>query len=130
MIRSRARANMPSPRPVAQRVCHRWQRLVCPERRLYVVTNEAELQSAVPESPAGKARYDLLKNLRQMLEWTSVGNSSGDINDRSGRKNAAPLVSQAGGASAVGRAQAASVASGAARGERVRASLPGYHPTA
>ena len=88
MIRSRARANMPSPRPVAQRVCHRWQRLVCPERRLYVVTNEAELQSAVPESPAGKARYDLLKNLRQMLEWTSVGNSSGDINDRSGRKNA------------------------------------------
>ena len=88
MIRSRARANMPSPRPVAQRVCHRWQRLVCPERRLYVVNNEAELQSAVPESPAGKARYDLLKNLRQMLEWTSVGNSSGDINDRDERKKA------------------------------------------
>ena len=76
-------------RPVAQRACApRWQRLVSPERRLYIVTNEVELQSAVPEAPAGKARKALLGNLRQMLEWTRVGNSSGDINDRSERKKA------------------------------------------
>ena len=79
-------------RPVAQRACApRWQRLVSPERRLYIVTNEVELQSAVPEAPAGKARTArtaLISNLRQMLEWTSVGNSSGDINDRSERKKA------------------------------------------
>ena len=41
-----------------------------------------------------------------------------------------PLVSQAGGAAAMGEAQAGSVAGGAVRGERVRASLPGYHPAA
>ena len=79
-------------RPVAQRACApRWQRLVSPERRLYIVTNEVELQSAVPEAPAGKARTArtaLISNLRQMLEWTSVGNSSGDINDRDERKKA------------------------------------------
>lgn len=66
----------------------RWQRLVCPERRLYIVNNEAELQSAVPQAPAGKARKALLGNLRQLLEWTRVGNSSGDSNDRSERKKA------------------------------------------
>ena len=90
---------MPTCLRCAQRVCSRWQKLVSPDRRLYVVTTEAELQKIVPQAErtakAEKARRELLKNLRQLLGWTAVGNCNGDKDDRRERKMAGnwqPLV--------------------------------------
>ena len=67
------------------------QRLVAPDRVLHLVRPQADggeedLQAAVPRD--AKDRAKLLGNLRQLLGWSGVGNSTGDKNDRMGRKDA------------------------------------------
>ena len=60
-------------------------RLVSPDRKLYLVDNEHDLKAV------GKL-YGLtspqIRNVRQLLGWTGVGNHSGDRNDRTERKEA------------------------------------------
>ena len=69
----------------------RMQRLVAPDRVLHFVRPQADggeedLQAAVPRD--AKDRAKLVGNLRQLLGWSGVGNSTGDKNDRVGRKDA------------------------------------------
>ena len=66
--------------------------LVSPERILHHVREqedggEQDLKALIPRGTEKRAQ--LLKNLRQLLGWTGVGNSTGDANDRNDRKETA-----------------------------------------
>ena len=65
-----------------------WQaamvKLVSPDRILYVVKTEADLQKLVTAKIV--PNYVVAANLRQLLGWTPVGNSTGDKNDRTTRR--------------------------------------------
>ena len=56
-------------------------RLVSPDRKLFLVDNEHDLQAV---GQRYKLKADQIRNLRQLLGWTGVGNHSGDRNDRTG----------------------------------------------
>ena len=58
-------------------------KLVSPDRILYVVEVEADLQKLAAAKIVPDAT--VAKNLRQLLGWTTVGSSTGDRNDRKSR---------------------------------------------
>ena len=52
-----------------------------------MIKDEADLQAAVPrDTLTAKARRELVKNLRQLLGWSGVGNHTGNKDDRDDRK--------------------------------------------
>ena len=65
-------------------------RLVSPDRKLFLVDTEEDLQAI---GKLYKLTSPQIRNLRQVLGWTGVGNHSGDRNDRTERKEV-PVTSR------------------------------------
>ena len=59
--------------------------LVSPDRKLYLVDTEEDLKAV---GKLYKLTSPQIRNLRQVLGWTGVGNHSGDRNDLTERKEA------------------------------------------
>jgi hypothetical protein len=61
------------------------ERLVSPDRRLFLIRDNADLEALAKLYSMSKSQKG---NIKQLLGWNLVGNHTGDRNDRDERKNA------------------------------------------
>ena len=65
------------------------ERLVSPDRRLFLIRDNADLEALAELHSMTKSQKG---NIKQLLGWNLVGNHTGDRNDRNERKEAANWI--------------------------------------